>query len=56
MFKFLVLSSQPKNLKCFQVTKYTCFRMAIVMLESDQDREVFVGLKQTVTSAIYSLS
>lgn len=56
MFKFLVLSSQPKNLKCFQVTKYTCFKMAIVMLESDQDREIFVGLRKTIRSAIYSLS
>lgn len=56
MFKFLVLSSQPRNPKCFQVTKYTCFKMAIVMLESDQDREIFVALRKTVRSAIYSLS
>jgi len=56
MFKFLVLSSQPENLKCFQFTKYTYFKMAVVTLEGDQDRENFVGLRKTITSVIYSLS
>lgn len=56
MFKFLVLFSQPKNLKCFQVTKYTYFIMAIVMLEGDQARETFISLRTTIRSAIYSLS
>lgn len=54
MFKFLVFSSQPKNLKCFQVAKYLCFKMSVVALESDQAREIFIGLRKTIRSAIYS--
>lgn len=43
MFKFFGLCSQPKNLKCFRVTKYSCFKMAIAMLESDQYRQIFIA-------------
>lgn len=29
--------------------------MYVVMLESDQDWEIFIGLRKTIRSAIYSL-